>query len=93
MRKIGTFAEAIEFLGGNAAVAAWLGVPENHVATMKHRGRAPRGCMLQFYLTLRDRGAEPAPAVFGLETFDRLIMPRARIRARKSRGRQCAMAA
>ncbi len=76
LRRINTFAEAIEFLGGHAVVAAWLGTSERHIATMKHRGRAPRGFLLHFYLTLRSRGADPAPAVFGLESFDHVIMPK-----------------
>mgnify|MGYP000255236121 CR=1 FL=1 len=33
-------------------------------------------------MTLRERGADPSPAVFGLQSFDHLIMPK--LRARKA---------
>lgn len=76
MRKIATFSEAVDFLGGDTAVARWLETDQSHIATMKCRGQPARGVLLHFYLTLLDRGADPAPEVFGLKSFDRLIMPR-----------------
>lgn len=86
--RIETLAEAIEFLGGNSRVAAWLDTTERHVATMKHRGRVPRGYLLHFYLTLQTWGADPAPAVFGLETFDHIVMAKPKATRSRSRGRR-----
>lgn len=85
MRKISTFDEAVTFLGGDRVVRDWLGIEQRHFATMKCRKQASRDVLLHFYLTLRDRGADPEPAVFGLKSFDRLIMPRAKVR--KASGR------
>lgn len=83
MKRIETFAEALEFLGTPADIAKWLQISENHVGTMKSRGRAPRGFILHFYLTLRERGVDPAPAVFGLKSFKSIIMPQLKRRVSK----------
>lgn len=81
MQTIATFAQAVDFLGGNIPVARWLETTPENVALMKSRGYAARGYHLHLYLTLRKRGATPAPAVFGLTTWDRVIMPRIRTRS------------
>lgn len=84
---IATFSDAIEFLGGNGAVAEWLEIPDRHVAMMKSRGRPSRGFLLHFYLTLTHRGASVEPAALGLVSFDQLLMPLNKVRRRRTRGR------
>lgn len=78
MQTIHTFDEAVEFLGGDKKVRDWLGLDPNHFSAMKCRAQPSRGFLLHFYLTLVARGADPKPSVFGLKTFDRLIMPKSR---------------
>lgn len=80
-RMLTTFAEAVDYLGGDTAVADWLGTDQRHIATMKCRGQPSRGVLLHFYLTLKQRRVEFAPSVFGVQSFDRLVMPRALRRA------------
>lgn len=83
MPTISSFKEALAALGGEAAVATWLGTTTNNVIMMRSRNYVARGYHLHFYLTLRERGFQPSPDLFGLPNFDRLIMPK--LRKRKSK--------
>jgi hypothetical protein len=83
---INTAREAIEALGGVKVVAAWLGTSPDNVMMMRHRGYVARGYHLHFYVTLQERGYRLAPSLFGLDTFDHLIMPK--LRGRKKPGSQ-----
>lgn len=85
MTRIATFREAVSFLGGAVPVAEWLNTTPNNIANMMCRNYAARGYHLHLYLTLRRRGAEPAPQVFGLKSWDRIIMPRTQRRSRGAR--------
>lgn len=82
MQKISTFTQAVDALGGDAPVAQWLNTTPGNIATMRWRGYLAQGYHLQFYLTLRDRGFDPAPAVFGLTSFGSALMPKLRRRRR-----------
>jgi hypothetical protein len=73
---ISTAKEAIEVLGGTKAVAAWLGTSTDNVMMMRHRGYIARGFHLHFYVTLQERGHQMAPALFDLDSFDHLRMPK-----------------
>jgi hypothetical protein len=86
MRTISSAREAIEVLGGHKAVAAWLGTSSDSVLMMRHRGYIARGYHLHFYLTLKERGFQMAPSLFGLDTFERLLMPKLRVRKRRDCG-------
>lgn len=83
MQTISDMRSAVDFLGGDAAVASWLNTSVGNVVMMKSRGYVARGFHLHFYLTLRERGALVTPRLFDLETFDHLIMPKLRRRAAK----------
>lgn len=83
-RTIVNVKDALEVLGGVEAVASWLGATSDALLMMRHRGYIARGYHLHFYLTLQSRGFEIAPELFGLTTFDRLIMP---ARTRRPKGR------
>jgi hypothetical protein len=76
--------EAIEALGGHHAVAKWLGTTPDNVLMMRHRGYVARGFHLHFYITLKQRGHQLAPSLFGLDSFDALIMPKIKVRPRKA---------
>lgn len=88
MRPVSNIKQAIEVLGGDDAVAAWLGTTPGNIVMMKVRGYVARGYHLHFYLTLRQRRYEPSPNIFGLANFDRLLMPN--LRARKANSRKAA---
>lgn len=75
MRPLTSVDQAIAVLGGPSVVARWLGVDLQHVAVMKHRGRFPRAFILHVYLSLRERGYDPAPNILGLETLDSIMLP------------------
>ena len=84
MQNIATIQEALDVLGGELAVADWLQTTKNNVIMMRIRNYVPRGYHLHFYMTLRERGYQPAPELFDLKSFDRLIMPRLRRRKAKT---------
>ena len=75
--------EAIDILGGNTKVAKWLqvetGTPDmprpNTVATWRERGIS-RNFAVHFYAELVERrGLRLAPQVFGLDSWDHVLMP------------------
>jgi hypothetical protein len=78
--SISTAKQAIEALGGIKPVAAWLGTSPDSVMMMRHRGYIARGYHLHFYVTLKGMGFHVAPSLFGLDTFDHLMMPQLRMR-------------
>lgn len=70
-----TASQAIDALGGTADVAAWLRQEPHTVSGWRRRGIA-RGFYLHFYLSLRRRGIEMAPSVFGIDEWSTVTMPR-----------------
>jgi DNA-binding transcriptional regulator YdaS (Cro superfamily) len=64
-RKVNSAAEAIDVLGGTAAVARLLGVRDNVVSNWKVRG-VPPARHLQLGSALKRRRIKFDPALFGL---------------------------
>ena len=75
VKTIRTPSQAIDALGGTVDVAAWLGQEPQTVSGWRKRGLA-RGFHLHFYLTLRKRGHEVSPSVFGIGEWVSVVMPR-----------------
>lgn len=73
--NIRTPSQAIDAIGGTADVAAWLRQEPHTVSGWRRRGIA-RGFYLHFYLTLRRRGFEVSPSVFGIDEWSTVTMPR-----------------
>lgn len=78
---IRTPAQAIDALGGNAKVGEWLAVEvgrkaePNTISGWRKRGIS-RNFAVHFYAELVERrGHRLAPQVFGLETWDMVLMP------------------
>lgn len=78
---IKTPAQAIDTLGGNAAVAKWLAVDvgrtaePNTISGWRKRGIS-RNFAVHFYAELVERlGHRLAPEVFGLDSWDHVLMP------------------
>jgi hypothetical protein len=87
MQSISTAKQAIDALGGPKAVATWLGTSPDAVLMMRHRGNIARGYHLHFWVTLKSMGLAIEPSLFGLDTFDELLMPQLRMRkGRNTRG-------
>lgn len=70
-----TIAHAIAILGGEAALAAWLQIPRAELRSMARHGAFDRGFFGQITLSLQNCGFTPAPALFGLRSWEPLIMP------------------
>src|SRR5262249_11541773 len=84
-QKIGmvieTAAQAIDALGGNAKVAEWLSVKigkpaePNTISGWRKRGIS-RNFAIHFFVELVEkRGHKLMPGVFGLESWDMVLMP------------------
>lgn len=72
---IRTPSQAIDALGGTAAVAAWLNEIPHTVSGWRKRGIA-RGYHIHFYVTLQRRKYSVLPSTLGLASWDELVMPR-----------------
>lgn len=81
--KIETPSQAIDILGGNAKVAAWLSVEVgkpgeprvNTVSGWRQRGIS-RNFAVHFFAELVERrGHKLMPGVFGLDSWDMVLMP------------------
>jgi hypothetical protein len=78
---IETAGQAIDVLGGNAAVARWLSVDvgrpaePNTISGWRKRGIS-RNVAVHFFAELVEkRGHKLMPGVFGLESWDMVLMP------------------
>lgn len=72
---IETAAQAIDALGGNAKVAAWLGTEPHTVSGWRRRGISRNHAMHFFAELAEKRGYSLRPGVFGLESWDMVLMP------------------
>lgn len=72
---IETAAQAIDALGGNAKVAAWLGTKPNTVSGWRERGISRNHAMHFFAELAERRGYSLSPGVFGLNSWDMVLMP------------------
>jgi len=73
--EVATVARAISILGGEAALAAWLQIPRSELGRMRRAEAFNPGFFGQITLSLQSAGFKPAPALFGLESWEQLIMP------------------
>jgi hypothetical protein len=73
--EVSTIAEAIAILGGDAALAAWLQISRADLSRMRRENAFDRGFFGQITLSLQRCGRTPAPALFGLKSWEPLIMP------------------
>lgn len=67
---INTIPELIEALGGDTAVARWLGISQPAVAQWKARGAIATGWHMRLLAELRRREKSVNPIVFGLTADD-----------------------
>lgn len=93
---ITTEREAIRALGGRAKVAAWLNVSISAVSNWIAYGHIARGKELHILLSLRARGYEVSPKLFGASSWDELTMPvpkseQPRLRRAKGRSARTSM--
>lgn len=68
-------ADAIDALGGNAKVAAWLGVEPHTVSGWRKRGISRNHAMHFFAELSEKRGYSLQPEVFGLKSWNMVLMP------------------
>lgn len=80
-----TTREAIRALGGRAKVAAWLKVSQSAISNWAIYGHIARGKELQVLLSLWARGHQVSPKLFGVSSWDELIMPKAQTSKATSR--------
>jgi hypothetical protein len=66
MHEIRTITALIDALGGDTAVANWLGISQPAVANWKVRGHIPTGWHLRIAARLSKEKKAIDPAVFGL---------------------------
>jgi hypothetical protein len=81
MMIIETPGQAIDALGGNAAVARWLSIEigrpaeQNTISGWRKRGIS-RNFAVHFFAELVERrGHKLMPGVFGLDSWDMVLMP------------------
>lgn len=78
---IETAAQAIDVLGGNAKVAEWLDVEvgremaPNTISGWRKRGISRNFAMHFFAELVEKRGYSLSPGVFGLDSWDMVLMP------------------
>lgn len=72
---IRTAKEAINALGGPTQVADWLHLDQSTVSAWGTRGEIGRGWHLYIYFSLRRRGFQVAPTVFGVSDWADVQMP------------------
>jgi len=66
----------IAALGGDTAVAAWLGVSQPAVANWKARGDIPGGWHMRLFARVVQMGMTIDPAVFGLTPSEAVAINR-----------------
>jgi len=66
MDTITTIDDLVTALGGDTALADWLGISQPAVANWKVRGSIPPGWHLRILARLRREGRTIDPSVFGL---------------------------
>lgn len=66
MIEITTIDALIDALGGDTAVANWLGISQPAVANWKVRGQIASGWHLRILARLKQEGRRVDPALFGL---------------------------
>lgn len=66
MYDIDTIDDLVDRLGGDTAVADWLGISQPAVANWKARQCIGSGWHLRIYARVREMGLSINPAVFGL---------------------------
>jgi hypothetical protein len=70
MYDINDTAELVASLGGDTAVAEWLGISQSAVANWKVRRSIPPGWHLRMLVRLRRDGKSINPSVFGLSASE-----------------------
>lgn len=70
--ELKTVPEVIAALGGPTFLGERFDIGQNAVSNWKIRGHIPPGWHLRVYLSIRQRGLEVHPSVFGLDTLDGL---------------------
>jgi len=88
--EVSTIADAIDVLGGEIALAAWLQIPRTELRRMRELQRFERGFFAQIFLSLQSAGFSATPALFGLSSWEPLIMPRVSPGRKASRRRRVA---
>jgi hypothetical protein len=73
--QIATVSDAVAIMGGDTHVARFLGVHRAEITRMRRGGAIDRGFFAQFFITLTRLGYEPAPALFGLRSWDTVTVP------------------
>ncbi len=66
MKEITTIDDLIDALGGDTAVANWLGISQPAVANWKVRGQIAAGWHLRILARLKQERRRVDPALFGL---------------------------
>lgn len=74
-RVVSTAKEAIAALGGQKAVADWLGISEGSISGWLMNDEVAPSRALPVYLSLRAKGIECAPTVFGASSWDEEMVP------------------
>lgn len=67
--------QAIDALGGNAKVAEWLDTGPNVVSGWRKRGISRNHAMHFFAELVEKRGHSLHPKVFGLDSWNMVLMP------------------
>jgi hypothetical protein len=75
LTEIGTVAEAVAVMGGDATVARHLGVHRSELTRMRRAGIVDRGFFAQFFMTLTALGYSPRPELFGLQSWRTVVLP------------------
>lgn len=75
LAEIGTVAEAVAVMGGDAKVARHLGVHRSELTRMRRAGAVDRGFFAQFFMTLTALGYAPRPELFGLQSWRTVVLP------------------
>lgn len=81
-KTVETVSDAISQLGGHKHVEACLGLDQSTISSWVVRKRVSRDYALHVLLSLKRRGLSVSPRVFGLESWDSLIIPRPRKKAK-----------
>jgi len=66
----------VSALGGDTAVAAWLGVSQPAIANWKVRGEIPGGWHMRLFARVVGMGLTIDPAVFGLTPSESIAIDR-----------------
>jgi hypothetical protein len=66
--------KAIAALGGPSHVGRKLYITQGSVSGWIMEGRVARGWHLQVYLSLKEQGIDPHPSLFGLKSWDDVMI-------------------